>query len=353
MKPIIAFAPGPLGWGAYEISFQTNQVEFQPTNLTPDSYFIPGFVDLHIHGAFGIDFMSATKEQMVQLANQLEQIGYEYFYPTTVTASFDEVSRAIGNLPSHPMIPGFHLEGPFISPEYPGAQPIEYISKAPDSEQSDSWQSVIDDPRLKRITLAPEMPNALSLIKKLADLGVQVSIGHTNATIQEVESAVDAGAKHATHTFNAMRPFHHREAGTVGAVLLNTSIIAELIYDRHHVSKESAQLLLNCKTAKKVIAVSDCTMAHSLSPNSEINMWGHICVVEESSVRLKSNGSLAGSTSTLLDCFQNLAEDFRPETATHLCSISPRLAANDDRPPQTWAQFSLTFELLAIHKRVS
>ncbi|MBA4293607.1 N-acetylglucosamine-6-phosphate deacetylase [bacterium] len=318
---IIAQAPGPQGWDAYEVTLENGQPKFAPTNREPDSYCIPGFVDLHIHGAFGIDFMSATSDDLIQLAELLRAEGYAGFLPTTITYDASTIQTAINNLPNHSLIWGFHLEGPFISPEYPGAQPPEAIIPIPG--EPSPWNEILNDPRLRLITLAPEQPNALPLIKKLKEQGVIVSAGHTNATYAEIQSAVQAGLTHATHTYNAMRPLHHREPGTLGAVLNLDQIHAELIYDRHHVSKPAAEILLKIKPADKVIAVSDCTLAKGKAPGDQFTMWGHLVTKGKSDVRLTSINSLAGSCASLLDCFRNLAQDFSPEIATRLCSINP------------------------------
>lgn len=311
---------GPQGWGSY----QRESGRWERVDSDATEYFIPGFVDIHIHGAFGIDFMSASTDQMVQLAEKLHEQGYAAFFPTTVTASPADVRAALSNLPEHPMIPGFHLEGPFISPEYPGAQPPESILDYAGNEGE--WDTILSDPRLKVITLAPERPGADRLITKMVTQGVRVSYGHTNATFAECLTGFSLGARHTTHTYNAMRPLHHREAGTVGYALATQGVRTELIYDRIHVCKEAAQVLIQAKTQDSVIAISDSTLASGLPSGSEVTMWGHECVMGDKQIRLKSNGSLAGSAITLKDAFQNLAADFGPEFAVRATCYNPRLA---------------------------
>ena len=335
-------APGPQGWDAYEITFQNGQPHFAPTNREPEGYFIPGFVDLHIHGAFGIDFMSATPEELIELAENLQHEGYAGFLPTTITSNVESTQHAINNLPEHTLIWGFHLEGPFISPQYPGAQPPEAIIPFPISLSP--WDSALSDPRLKLITLAPEQPGALSHIQKLAERGVLVSGGHTNATYAEFTAGINVGLSHATHTYNAMRGLHHREAGALGAVLNHDSVTAELIYDRQHVSKPAAEILLKSKPKDKVVAVSDCTLAKGKNPGEEFCMWGHQVIKGENDVRLATNNALAGSCATLLDCFRNLAQDFGPETATQLCSLNP-LAELKIPQPTRWILLDINLNL--------
>lgn len=338
----IAQAPGPQGWDVYEVTLNNGQPTFSPTNREPEAFCIPGFVDLHIHGAFGIDFMSASSDDLVDLSNHLAQEGYAGYLPTTITYDPQTVQSAVNNIPDHPLIWGYHLEGPFISPIYPGAQPPEAIAAIP--SQPSNWDAILADPRLRLITLAPEQPSALPLITKLHRQGVIVSAGHTNATYAEIEAAVQAGLSHATHTYNAMRPLHHREPGTLGAVLNLDQIHAELIYDRLHVSKPAAEILLRSKPLDKLIAVSDCTLAKGKNPGEQFTMWGHEVTKGESDVRLTSNNSLAGSCATLLDCFRNLAQDFSPEIATRLCSINPLKELKISKTP-SWIILDKNFQI--------
>jgi N-acetylglucosamine-6-phosphate deacetylase len=286
-----------------------------------------GLVDVHCHGAFGTDFMSASRQDLVDLSDKLREIGYTAWLPTTVTASLDSVRRALDQLPEHAMIPGFHLEGPFISKVYPGAQPPEYILNPADAK---GWDVVLDDPRLKVITMAPELPGSLDLIRRLTARGVIVSLGHTNATYEECQAAYVAGARHTTHTFNAMRPLHHREPGTVGFALSEDGVSTELIYDRLHVSTGAAKVLHNAKPDDRVIGISDSTMATGLPAGTALNMWGHDCLVGGGEVRLAGSGTLAGSGITLADAFRNLAEDFGVAFAVQACSLNPARALGLD-----------------------
>lgn len=291
----------------------------------PEGVLVPGFVDIHIHGAFGIDFMSASTDDMLSLCGQLAGEGYEAFLPTTITASVEDVMAAVNRLPDHPMITGFHLEGPFISPEYPGAQPLKDIASIPDS--TDEWDSVWNHPKLRVVTLAPELEGAKKLIRRLTGRGVICSMGHTNATYPEVMFAQMEGLCHATHTYNAMRPLHHREPGALGAALALDGITCELIYDRIHVSQPAAKILIDAKVAKgKAIAVSDSSAATGVPPGTSIAMWGHDCIVGEGQVNLKSNGSLAGSAISLRNAFANLTQDFDVSVAQEMCCLAPARA---------------------------
>ena len=317
---------------------------FERTNGRADHWLVPGFVDLHIHGAFGIDFMSASESEMRTLCARLREVGYEAFLPTTVTASPEAVLQAITALPNDPMILGFHLEGPFISPDYPGAQPPAAITQP--SRSPDGWTPILFDPRLKVITLAPEVPGCLELAQRLSKRGVRVSMGHTNATYAQCLEAFDGGIVQTTHTYNAMRGLKHREPGVVGFALTNDGVWTELIYDRIHVETPAADVLVRCKPMDKILAVSDSTLATGLPAGHKVTMWGLECVTGDKQVRL-ADGTLAGSGIHLLDAFRNLFEDFGPEVAIRACSLNPREAMNMPSPT-VWVELDERLELVAI-----
>jgi N-acetylglucosamine-6-phosphate deacetylase len=283
-----------------------------------------GFVDLHVHGGFGADFMNSPTDELVRWFDRLGEIGYRALLPTTVTAPVEAVLAAVDRLPDHPLVQGFHLEGPFLSTRYPGAQPPSAFAAIP--EGPSEWDAVFDHPRLRLVTLAPEIPGALALTERLTARGVVVSMGHTDATYEQARAGAEAGVRHATHTYNAMRGLHHREPGSLGFVLTDDRVRAELIYDRVHVARPAADVLLRCKPDDGVIAVSDGTLAVGVPAGTEMTMWGLDCVVAEHDVRLRSNGALAGSTITLADAYRNLAEDFGEATARWLCCDNPARA---------------------------
>jgi N-acetylglucosamine-6-phosphate deacetylase len=307
---------------------------------------VPGFVDLHIHGGFGVDFMTATPDEMVYLCARLAEEGYEAWLPTTITASLPDVLQALAHLPRHSMIPGFHLEGPFISPDYPGAQPPDAIL-SPDLAVA-GWDEVWTHPLLRLVTLAPERPGALDLIRRLSARGVRASMGHTAASFAQATAGVEAGVCHATHTYNAMKGLHHREAGALGCALSDDRVLAELIYDRVHVSPAAASVLLKAKGLKRVAAVSDSTMASGMAPGTEFEVWGHTMITAEGEVRLKSNGALAGSAITLRQAFRNLGQDFGIEAAVMACSVNPRRALGMGSPARVWLWIDPDFCVAAI-----
>lgn len=327
---------GPQGFGTYTLSTESELVAAEGP---PEYVVAPGLVDIHFHGAFGIDFMSASSAEIVELADKLAEEGYEKVLLTTVTASLDDILRAFEQVPEHPVIGGVHLEGPFISPKHPGAQPQGFIK---DFENLDpAWNEVWDHPLLSLITLAPEIPGALPMIEELVERGVRVSMGHTDATYSQAMDALRSGASHSTHTYNAMRGLHHREPSLLGCVMTEDDVFCELIYDRIHVAPAAADVLIRTKGIERVIAVSDSTMASRLPSGQTITMWDLECVTAPGEIRLASNGALAGSAILLSDAFRNLSQDFDFETAIMACCVNPRYAMGWDDNPDRWIRFDL------------
>lgn len=332
----------------YRVEWTEHGPTFEPAPEPFHGYLVPGFVDVHIHGGFGVDFMDATPQDLQHWLTRLRGAGYEALLPTTVTGSVEAVLAAVGRLPDDPMIAGFHLEGPFISPRHPGAQPPEFILDPP--EGPGAWDAVLDHPKLRYVTLAPERPRALDLTLRLQQRGVIVSMGHTDATFEEARRGFEFGATHTTHTFNAMRGLHHREAGTVGYALANPAVITELIYDRIHVCRDAAQVLLQAKPSASVLGISDATMVAGTPPNRRTTMWGLDVTVGRGEVRLTENGALAGSAVTLDEVFVNLAEDFGVELAIRACCINPRRVLGLHHPPRVWLELDREFRLLRRHE---
>ena len=283
--------------------------------------------------------------------------GTTAYLATTVTASPIATIQAVESLGK--LIPqetggarilGLHLEGPFISDKKRGVHPPEHIR--PPSIRIFDELVKMSNQQVKLITVAPENPGGLEFIRHVRSKGIVVSLGHSNATCEVVKQAIDAGASNATHTFNAMRGFHHREAGIAGYALINDSIECELIYDRLHVSKEAVRLLCKAKPNDKLFCVSDSTEATGMAQGHKFMMWGHECVTGKNEVRLVSNGALAGSAVTLLDSFRMLCEDFGEETAIRLCSINPRKAMGMSVFPKVFVELDRKREVVGL-RRVS
>jgi len=290
---------------------------------------LPGFVDVHVHGGFGADFMDADKEAYDTITRFHASKGTTTMLATTVTASHDAIEAVLaaasayigsGSMP-YAALAGVHLEGPFISELWPGAQNPSYISP-PRLDWLQKWHGAHPG-LIKQLTLAPEKEGALALISWLAEQGIVAACGHTDAKYADIINAADAGLTQAVHTFNAMRALHHREPGTVGAVLSDSRIYAEVITDGHHVHPAAVRLLAASKPADKVILITDAIAAAGLGDGS-YKLGGLEVDVQDSVARLHEGGNLAGSTLTMIDAFRFMVEN----TSLSIPQISRMASAN-------------------------
>lgn len=270
---------------------------------------LPGFIDIHVHGGNGGDFMDADPVVYERIASFHAGHGTTGMLATTVTASPEDIARVLqaaadyrkNDLP-YAEVYGVHLEGPFISRKWPGAQNPQYIAD-PNMQWLDEW--IRRYPGLIRIvTLAPEQPGAMEVIRRLTREEIVAACGHTDASYDDISLAADAGLSHAVHTFNAMRGLHHREPGALGAVLTDRRIYAELIADGLHVHPACIRLLLSAKGTGQLILVTDAISAAGLG-DGEYRLGGLDVIVRDGAARLKESGALAGSTLTMLDAFRN------------------------------------------------
>jgi N-acetylglucosamine-6-phosphate deacetylase len=278
---------------------------------------VPGFVDVHIHGAGGHDVMEGTAEALGAISAAVAVHGTTSMLATTVTASEDATCDAIrgigdwirfaretpvGAKPQAEIL-GVHLEGPFISPARRGAHPAEWIV-APSREIFGKFVSAGEGKVVRILTLAPELPGALELIDAARAAGVLPSIGHTDASYEDATRAIQHGARHAAHVFNAMRPFAHRETGVIGAVLTAPDVTAELIADGVHVDAAAMRILVAAKGSHGVILVSD-GMAATGMPDGSYHLGG-LEVTVSGGIPRSSDGKLAGSTLTLDHALRNI-----------------------------------------------
>ena len=277
-----------------------------------DGLLLPGFIDIHVHGGAGRAIMEGTTEAQMAVATHLAAHGVTGFLPTTVTAPWEQQSQALSiaaraiastdNGKDGAAVLGCHLEGPYVNPKKKGAQPGQYILP-PDI--GDLRGNVGADLSAVRImTLAPEMPGALDLIRFLTANGIIASIGHTDATYQEVGVAIDAGARHVTHCFNAMRALESREPGVVGAAFQRRELAAELIWDNIHVHHASCQALIAAKGEDRVILISDGIPGAGMSNGYCFSLGDLPVTVQNGAARLP-DGTLAGSLLTLDAAFTN------------------------------------------------
>ncbi|WP_195854476.1 N-acetylglucosamine-6-phosphate deacetylase [Aerococcus tenax] len=268
----------------------------------------PGLVDTHIHGFHGSDVMDATIEAIDTISKGLPSAGVTNYIATSLTASVEQIDCVVANVAKAKeqvegaKIEGIFLEGPFFVEEHKGAQNANYFI-APSPEVLDQWQESANHLILKS-ALAPEYPETEAYIKHARSIGVEVAIGHTDATYDQARNAVDAGAKLFVHTYNGMRGLHHREPGVVGAAMTLQNTYAELIADGHHVTPGAIQALLNARNRENTLLVTDCMRAGGL-PDGNYTLGEYPVIVKNGAARLES-GSLAGSVLQLKDAVRNL-----------------------------------------------
>jgi N-acetylglucosamine-6-phosphate deacetylase len=279
-----------------------------------DATLVPGFVDVHVHGAGGYDVMSSTEESLSTIASTVARHGTTSLVATTVTAPPDETRRCLEDISRYILSPtnrsadataeilGIHLEGPFISPARRGVHPAGAIAK-PSVALLDRYLEAAAG-TAKILTLAPEIPGALELVERGYAKGLVVALGHTDATYEQAQTAIFRGARHAVHVFNAMRPFSHRETGVLGAILVDPSVTAEIIADGVHVDDPAIKLLLAAKGTDLVLLVSDGTAATGMRDGSY--RLGTFDVTVSDGVCRNREGKLAGSTLTLDRAVQHM-----------------------------------------------
>lgn len=293
-----------------ELPAETTLIDFG------DAILAPGFFDIHIHGGTGLDLMRAQPGDLPRLGKFLATHGVTSYFPTTVAAPLDATYTALERLADAIEAPppvngdgaqarplGIHLEGPFLSHKRRGVHPPEYLV-TPTVEVFDRiWQAARGHVRM--MTIAPELPGALEVIAEAARRNVCVSIGHSDAELPAAKEAVKAGAHHATHTFNAMRPLDHREPGIIGEVLSDDHITADLIADGIHVSPEVVKVFLQAKGPERAVLITDAISATGM-PDGRYQL-GPI-QVDVKDGKCTSNGSLAGSVLTMDRAVRNVTK---------------------------------------------
>ncbi|CRK81453.1 N-acetylglucosamine-6-phosphate deacetylase [Neobacillus massiliamazoniensis] len=281
--------------------------------IAADQTIVPGFIDVHIHGAAGADTMDATTAALTTMAKALPAEGTTSFLATTITQKHENIEKALRNAADYKAqhndvgqaeVIGVHLEGPFINKNRKGAQPEEYILN-PDIELFARWQEIADR-GIKLVTVAPELENGTEFVRYCNENGVIASIGHTDATYDQVKTAVEAGAKQVTHLFNGMRGIHHREPGTAGSALLFKELMVELIADGIHVRPEVIKLVIGSKGADGMILITDSMRAKCLK-NGVYDLGGQDVMVADGKATL-ADGTLAGSILKMKDSFKNTIE---------------------------------------------
>lgn len=285
----------------------TREAENVPIENLDDCFIVPGFVDIHTHGAVGYDVMDGNPEGIVKMAEFLASHGVTSFLPTTTTLDIESTLKAISAVEeavalnkNGAKIIGIHLEGPFINPKHKGAQNEKYII-----EPTKELLEILTQSRLvKLVTIAPEISGAISAIKFMRDRGIFISLGHSDATYEDTVKAIMAGATLVTHLFNGMRPFHHREPGIIGAGIVEDSLKCQIIADGIHIHFSAIRLVYKAKGYKSIVLISDSMSATGLS-DGDYELGGLKVTVRSGAPRLE-DGRLAGSTLTLDNAIKNM-----------------------------------------------
>ncbi|MFL2043369.1 N-acetylglucosamine-6-phosphate deacetylase [Weissella hellenica] len=266
---------------------------------------VPGFIDVHTHGAYGFDTMDGNAQDVVNMVHGQISEGITSVFPTTMTQSVENISNAMVAINEaanqEPAIVGVHLEGPFINPHFKGAQPEQHII-APSQELVQKWHELSGN-RVRLITYAPEQAaNVADFENYLAEHNIIGSIGHSNATREFLQQY--SKASHITHLYNAQRPMAHREPGVTGHAMLEDNIRTELIVDGFHVYPDMVNLAYKLKSAKRIDLITDSMRAKGLG-DGESELGGQKVWVKDKQARL-ADGTLAGSVLEFDDAFRNM-----------------------------------------------
>lgn len=290
-----------------------------------DAYITPGLIDMQLNGGLGYDF-TVQPDTVDPVAEALPKWGVTSFLPTFITAPIETYHTALQFLrdrqPSKPgaIVLGAHLEGPYLNPGFKGAHDENYIREPSLGELN----RLLAYDTMKFMTLAPEEPGSLELIRRATEHNVLVATGHSGATYEQAVAAFEAGASCATHLFNAMPPLHHRKPGLVGAVLENPDVTANLIVDGIHLHPTIVRLIYRLKGWQRVVLVTD-AMAGLGMPPGRYDLAGQIVIVDEKSARLADRDTLAGSILTMNDALKNMVEftGCPPHEAVNMATVNP------------------------------
>ena len=312
----------------------------------------PGFIDVHIHGANGVDTLTASANDLRRVSAFLASRGVTTWLPTLVPSKIEQYKHAIEaieqamaqtsagdrsdssdhRLTSVPLarVIGVHYEGPFVNSEQCGALHREYFRTFNDPADLDALPTIKHETAIHLMTLAPEIVGGVELVKELRRRGWIVSIGHTRATVEVLDAALQAGARHMTHFMNAMAPLHHRAPGPVGWGLVHDEVTCDVIADGMHLDPSILKLILRSKTADRVSLISDAIAPTGLG-DGEYHIWDEKIVVKDGRTQ-NARGSIAGSVITMLDAVRMmLTLGFSESAVARMASLNPaRLLGIDD-----------------------
>jgi N-acetylglucosamine-6-phosphate deacetylase len=270
---------------------------------------LPGFIDVHIHGAVGVDTMEATAADLHRVARFLARNGVTAWLPTLVPAPIEDYRRAVHAIETFireqdertvaARALGLHYEGPFINSAQCGALRPAYLHTCADATALESLAVIGVESAAQMMTVAPEIDGGVELVRELVKRGWIVSIGHTRAAVEVLDKALEAGAHHMTHFMNAMSPLHHRQPGPIGWGLVTDEVTCDVIADGVHVDPIMLKLLLRSKTKERVTLISDSVAPTGLN-DGEYSIWGETISVIEGRTR-NARGNIAGSVITMRD----------------------------------------------------
>ncbi|MGX7051200.1 N-acetylglucosamine-6-phosphate deacetylase [Leuconostoc palmae] len=264
---------------------------------------VPGFIDVHKHGGYGLDTMDGDPDKLNKMVNLMVTEGITSLFPTTITQSPENIERALITINQvaqyNPVIQGIHLEGPFINKVFMGAQPEKYIIN-PDTNLLKKWYALSGE-RIRLVTYAPENGGIPEFESFMLAHNIVPSIGHSNATREQL---LHSRATHITHLYNAQRPLHHREPGVTGHGMIEPSITGELIADGFHIKPDMLELAFRLKGSQRLELITDSMRAEGLGDGIS-ELGGQKVTVKEKQARL-DNGHLAGSVLSYDDAFRNI-----------------------------------------------
>lgn len=295
-----------------------------------DAWIFPGLIDGHVHGGGGADFMDARADAVERVLATHARGGTTGLLATTLTASAQQLIEALATLdrvaaraPVGARVLGIHLEGPYLSPRRPGAQTPQHL-RHPDPEEIDGWLRAAPG-RIRRVTLAPELPGAQAAVAQLLHAGVVASMGHTDADYDQAMAAIGWGMRAATHTFNAMPPLLHRAPGVVGAVLETPAVDAEIITDLVHVHPAAVRILARSRSPEHCHLVTDAMRAAGLGPGTY--RLGDLKVQVTGREARLASGALAGSVLTMAQGTMHLMDlGLSPRAVRDMVSLGPARA---------------------------
>lgn len=317
---------------------------------------VPGFIDIHCHGAYGFDTDTADEEGLRNWTKGIVKEGVTGFLATTLTQSHEVLEKAVKNVAKvhdandydGARILGIHFEGPYLDMKHKGAQPPEAIV-SPNVEEFKQYQQAANG-LIKVITMACEHDTDFALTKYASSHGVVVSMGHSDTTFQQALMAVANGAKSITHTYNAMTPFSHRENGLVGCALRLHDLYSEIICDCNHSTPEALNIFFKTKDPDKCIMISDALMCKGFAPGKVFDFGGHdVVIYPDGSAHLVEEKNLAGSTMKMNEGLRNLVEKalIPFDVAINSCTINPaRLLKEDDHIGRICAGYDANIVIL-------